>query len=82
MCLKSPGTDVGAASFERCPRTFETHFIYCTTVFTKSSPGTEQKDESLQKRRAFRVQPKIDPIEYETEKGDYLENVRQFTRLR
>ena len=26
MCLKSPGTDVGAASFERCPRTFETHF--------------------------------------------------------
>ena len=27
MCLKSPGTDVGAAGFERCPRTFETHFI-------------------------------------------------------
>ena len=26
MCLKSPGTDVGAAGFERCPRTFETHF--------------------------------------------------------
>ena len=28
MCLKSPGTDVGAAGFERCPRTFETHFTY------------------------------------------------------
>ena len=27
MCLKSPGTDVGASGFERCPRTFETHFI-------------------------------------------------------
>ena len=27
MCLKSPGTDVSAAGFERCPRTFETHFI-------------------------------------------------------
>ena len=26
MCLKSPGTDVGATGFERCPRTFETHF--------------------------------------------------------
>ena len=26
MCLKSPGTHVGAAGFERCPRTFETHF--------------------------------------------------------
>ena len=26
MCLKSPGTDVGAAGFERCSRTFETHF--------------------------------------------------------
>ena len=30
MCLKSPGTDVGAAGFERCPRTFETHFT-CTS---------------------------------------------------
>ena len=27
ICLKSPGTDVGAAGFERCPRTFETDFI-------------------------------------------------------
>ena len=27
MCLKSPGTDVGAAGFERCPKTYETHFI-------------------------------------------------------
>ena len=35
MCLKSPGTDVDAAGFERCPRTFETHFSstsYCNPV--------------------------------------------------
>ena len=33
MCLKSPGTDVGAAGFERCPRTFETHFSYSPSLF-------------------------------------------------
>ena len=37
MCLKSPGTDVGAAGFERCPRTFETHFITGEKVTSRRS---------------------------------------------
>ena len=47
MCLKSPGTDVGAAGFERCPRTFETHFIRIVKIKEISRRGRLQNSLTL-----------------------------------